>query len=97
MTVTSRAVTATGLTGLKHYLKGWYFSETGGVNSFTVTIRVGGATGPILWQHTINKSASVGEDLGEAIDVLSYPTRVADDIHVTITGAGTCQGAVRGR
>lgn len=97
MTVTSVAITGTATTGLVHYLKGWYFSETGGVNSFTVTIRVGGAAGPILWQHTITKSASVGEDLGEAIDVRSYPTRATDNIYVSITGAGTCQGAVRGR
>lgn len=95
MAIKSVAVTASGVTGLRYNLKGWYFSETGGTSTFTVTIRVGDAAGPILWKHTIRAGGSVGEDLDEAIDLRMYSG--TNDVYVDITGAGTCQGAVRGR
>ena len=46
----------------QHYLSGWYFTETGGTNSITVTIRVDSSTGTILEQLTVAAGSSVGED-----------------------------------
>jgi hypothetical protein len=88
-------VTSTGLTGLRYYLRGWYFTNTDATNAATITIRLKDAAGPIVWQITLNKGASVGEDLASPIDLRTVSS-TAPDVHVTITG-GTVQGAVRGR
>jgi hypothetical protein len=89
LTSTGVPTTAQGWT-LTHHLAGWYFSEVAGVSSVTVTIRQG-AGGPIIWQHTINPNGSVGEDYNSPISI------GAADVHVTISGLGTCQGHIRGR
>ena len=89
-TSAAKAITSTGLGGLFHFLSGWYFTETGGTGSITVTIRDTDGSGTILEQLQIDASESVGEDYAKPIDLIT-------NVHVTIAGLGTCQGHVRGR
>lgn len=95
-TVVTRPVTATGVYTFtaynQHFLSGWYFTETGGTNNITVTIRKNGdSTGTILQKLSISAGKSVGEDYDSPLD-----TNV-NGVHVTVAGSGTCQGAVRGK
>ena len=72
-----------------HFLSGWFFTETGGANSITITIRKNSAAGQILWKATIPANGSVGEDLAHPIAL--------KHVYVAVTGSGACQGHVRGR
>lgn len=96
MSERSVVVTATASTGLKYYLRGWYFTNTHATDTATVTIRIKDAAGPIVWQITLKAGASVGEDLASPIDLRTVSSS-APDVYVAITGTGTIQGAVRGR
>ncbi len=88
-----KAVVGTGLYTMstygQHYLSGWYFTETGGTNGLTVVVRKDSDTGTILEDLQISAGKSVGEDYGTPQACIA--------VHVTITGTGVCQGAVRGR
>src|SRR3954471_22385147 len=96
MVVNSVPVTATGTFTLStftgsHFLSGWYFTETGGTDTITVTVRADTAAGNIIEKLTIPTGTSVGEDYGD------HPVSVQGAVYVSVTGAGVCQGAIRGR
>lgn len=81
-------VTGTGLTGLRK-LTGFYFTETGGANSVTIVLRRDSAAGAIIWRCDISAGKSTGEDY-------DTPEGPFAEVHVTVSGLGTCQGNVRG-
>lgn len=93
MIVDAAAVTVTATiditTFTNHFLSGFYFTETGGASSITVTIRKDSVAGAILWQATIPASGSIGEDYAHPVSL--------KHVYVAVTGSGTCQGHVRGR
>lgn len=97
MALKSVAVTASAATGLKFYLSGWYFTNTDSTVSHTITVAIKAvdSSGSILWQITLNGGDSVGETLPEPIDLRKYGS--TGGCYVSVTGTGTCQGAVRGR
>lgn len=73
----------------QRFLSGFFFTETSGTNSITVTIRANSVAGAVVWKCTIPANSSVGEDYAHPIGM--------NAAYVDVSGSGTCQGHVRGR
>lgn len=82
--------TETGLSSLNHLFSGWAITETSETDPIAVTF-TDGPTGPKLFPTIlVPAGVAVGEDL-------AHPIPCHSGLYVTVTGAGTCDGIVRGQ